>query len=222
MAKEEQRPLEEVGPDAEAGKRAEGYRNERFDKIIEKAKQSEYWGKPLPGNEDWGTVGDLIESLKVENLLAGSKEDADPHKLAERLFVWHKSKKERNDMEERVQIKDVKLEKFNPYIEGSEPWKEVENFFSNELPKYDAYVKEHAKRIIADFLYKGTQETEEPNYDGYISHDILDNSGQVSWFSSGWVDQGDWDNGYEFSLSGFTPFQATRAVTWKVSFEEKR
>lgn len=36
-------------------------------KVIEKAKESEYWDKPLPGVNKW-TVGELVEKLVEENL----------------------------------------------------------------------------------------------------------------------------------------------------------
>lgn len=129
-----------------------------------------------------------------------------------------------NALEDRREAKietSIELKKFNPWQKDTEQWQQFEDFCHEELPKYEAFVNENAKKIIAELLHAGTQVTENPDYDGYKSFDILDQSGLVAHFDGGWVDAGDWDKGYAFHLSGFTPTQQTAAVKWIVKFEEK-
>ena len=74
--------LEKTGPDMAHRKKAEEYREARYKKVVEKAKESEYWEKPLPGINQW-TVGELIEQFINDDIL-NMAEDT-PEKLYRRF-----------------------------------------------------------------------------------------------------------------------------------------
>ncbi|HOZ55996.1 MAG: hypothetical protein BWY51_00031 [Parcubacteria group bacterium ADurb.Bin316] len=149
--------------------------------------------------------------------------------MKEKTLQYVPSKKEAEKAEEMAQearemnIEDVSinLEKRNPYTKGTEQYEEVEKFFKEELPKYDGYVKENSKGIIAKLIDDGKLSSENNDPYGFRNHPILDDSGLAKIFYSGWIDPMDWDKGCKFTLQGFVPFQMESAARWIVTFKEK-
>ncbi|MBC8465236.1 MAG: hypothetical protein H8D63_02605 [Parcubacteria group bacterium] len=57
--------IEQSGLNAEHAERGKEHRKERYDFIREKAQQSEYWDKPLPGVRVWDVGGVFSQLLEL-------------------------------------------------------------------------------------------------------------------------------------------------------------
>ena len=79
--------IEKFGPNLENLSNTNEIRKKRYEHIVEKAKKSEYWNRPVPDNEEWGTIGDLFENILEYGgpEKAGSPEDLNKFQRAEKI-----------------------------------------------------------------------------------------------------------------------------------------
>lgn len=93
----------------------------------------------------------------------------------------------------------IEMRRNNHFVEGSDPYNEVEEFFSEELPKYDTYVRENIVDILREASHDG-KNSDRRNSDGFVK--LPGNIGKSSGVSGGWIDPMNQENGFGITLNG--------------------